>query len=275
MATYAIGDLQGCLTELLALLKKINYKPKHDRLWFAGDLVNRGPASLETLRFLKSLGKNASFVLGNHDLHLLAIAYGHGDLKRKDTLGDILTAPDRDELIDWLVRQPLCQYDAKLNVIMTHAGVPPCWDLETTIKLAKEVEDTLRSDSADQYFSEMYGNQPDTWKKKLKGMDRLRTITNYLTRMRFCDENSKLDLDSKEGIGTETKGYAPWFQHPSQLPKDCHIVFGHWAAIEGKTRMANVHALDTGCVWGGRLTALRLEDKKRFSTPCSTDRKNP
>ncbi len=272
MATYAIGDIQGCLPQLVQLLEQINYQAEEDRLWFAGDLINRGPASLETLRFIKSLGDSAKVVLGNHDLHLLAVAHGHGDLKRKDTLAEILMASDRDELMNWLRNQPLCHYDPQLNTIMTHAGIPPCWDLDKTLSLAAEVEEKLKSDTVDDFFAAMYGNTPRKWSDDLTGMDRLRAITNYLTRMRFCDENSKLDLKSKEGINTAVKGYAPWFNYPTQLPENCHIVFGHWAAIEGITHQDNIHALDTGCVWGGSLTALRLEDRQRFSTSCSINR---
>jgi len=274
MATYVIGDLQGCLPQLIQLLEQINYHPEQDNLWFAGDLINRGPASLETLRFIKSLGNNATVVLGNHDLHLLAVAHGHGELKRKDTLAEILTASDRDDLMHWLRQQPLCHYDSQLNAVMTHAGVPPCWDLDKTLALAKEVEDTLKSDSANVFFAAMYGNTPDTWQDNLTGTDRLRTITNYLTRMRFCDSASKLDLKSKEGVSTASEGYDPWFNYPTQVPEHCHIVFGHWAAIEGITQQTRIHALDTGCVWGGSLTALRLEDMQRFSTPCTINRKN-
>ncbi len=272
MATYAIGDIQGCLPQLVQLLEQINYQAEEDHLWFAGDLINRGPASLETLRFIKSLGDSAKVVLGNHDLHLLAVAHGHGDLKRKDTLAEILMASDRDELMNWLRNQPLCHYDPQLNTIMTHAGIPPCWDLDKTLSLASEVEEKLKSDTVDDFFAAMYGNTPRKWSDDLTGMDRLRAITNYLTRMRFCDENSKLDLKSKEGINTAVKGYAPWFNYPTQLPENCHIVFGHWAAIEGITHQDNIHALDTGCVWGGSLTALRLEDRQRFSTSCSINR---
>ncbi|MGO2236482.1 diadenosine tetraphosphatase [Marinomonas sp. UCMA 3892] len=275
MATYVIGDLQGCLTPLVQLLEQINYHPEQDKLWFTGDLINRGEESLETLRFIKSLGNNATVVLGNHDLHLLAVSHGYGKLKRGDTLAEILTAGDRDDLMDWLRHQPLFHYDEQLNTVMTHAGIPPCWDLQKAQTLAKEVEDKLKSDSVDEFFATMYGNKPNTWSDDLTGLDRLRAITNYLTRMRFCDENSKLDLESKEGINTATKGYAPWFNYPTKVPEDCHIVFGHWAALEGKTQKERIHALDTGCVWGGSLTALRLEDQQRFSTPCSINRKNP
>lgn len=274
MATYVIGDLQGCLTPLVQLLEQINYHPEQDKLWFAGDLINRGEESLETLRFIKSLGSNATIVLGNHDLHLLAVSHGYGKLKRGDTLTEVLTAGDRDDLMNWLRHQPLFHYDEQLNTVMTHAGIPPCWDLTQTQALAQEVEDKLKSDSVDEFFAAMYGNKPNVWSDDLTGLDRLRAITNYLTRMRFCDENSKLDLKSKEGIDTATKGYAPWFNYPTKVPENCHIVFGHWAALEGNTQKERIHALDTGCVWGGSLTALRLEDRQRFSTPCTINRKN-
>lgn len=274
MATYVIGDLQGCLTPLVQLLEQINYHPEQDKLWFAGDLINRGEESLETLRFIKSLGSNATIVLGNHDLHLLAVSHGYGKLKRGDTLTEVLTAGDRDDLMNWLRHQPLFHYDEQLNTVMTHAGIPPCWDLTQTQALAQEVEDKLKSDSVDEFFAAMYGNKPNVWSDDLTGLDRLRAITNYLTRMRFCDENSKLDLKSKEGINTATKGYAPWFNYPTKVPENCHIVFGHWAALEGNTQKERIHALDTGCVWGGSLTALRLEDRQRFSTPCTINRKN-
>lgn len=274
MATYVIGDLQGCLTPLMQLLEQIQYQPEQDQLWFAGDLINRGSESIETLRFIKSLGSKAKVVLGNHDLHLLAVSYGHGKLKKGDTLAEILTAQDRDDLMAWLLQQPLCHYDPTLNTVMTHAGIPPCWDLETTQSLAKEVENKLQSDTVDEFFATMYGNTPNKWDDQLTGSDRLRTITNYLTRMRFCDENSALDLESKEGISTASKGYAAWFNYPSKIPNECHIVFGHWAALEGITQKKRIHALDTGCVWGGSLTALRLDDRQRFSTPCTINRKN-
>lgn len=273
MATYVIGDLQGCLSPLITLLEQINYKQENDALWFAGDLINRGAESLETLRFVKSLGDNAKIVLGNHDLHLIAVAHGHSTLKRSDTLFEILTAKDRDELIEWLRKQPLCHYDEKLNTIMTHAGVPPCWTLEQTQTLAREVENVLQGDQVEEFLAVMYGNKPNQWDDKLEGMDRLRAITNYLTRMRFCNADSKLNLKAKEGPSTAPIGYSPWFDYPTKLPDNCHIVFGHWAALEGITNKDTIHALDTGCVWGGSLTALRLEDMNSFSTPCTLNRR--
>lgn len=269
MSTYVIGDLQGCFTPLLKLLEQVNYNPSVDELWFAGDLINRGDESLETLRFVRSLGDKAKVILGNHDLHLIAVAHGFATLKRGDTLQSILNASDRDDLIDWLRSQPLCHYDATLDVIMTHAGVPPCWSLADTLRLSREVETMLQSDQVEDFLQVMYGNKPSLWSEALTGMDRLRAITNYLTRMRFCRVDSKLDLKSKEGPNTARKDYAPWFAFPSQLSPSTRVVFGHWAALEGVTNHSRFHALDTGCAWGGSLTAMRLEDNTRFSTPCN------
>ncbi|MFT2110717.1 symmetrical bis(5'-nucleosyl)-tetraphosphatase [Marinomonas sp. 2405UD68-3] len=268
MATYAIGDLQGCLTPLLKLLDIIQYNPDQDQLWFAGDLINRGPESLATLRFIYSLRDKVKVVLGNHDLHLLALSRGFGRLKRSDTLKEILNAPDRDQLLDWLQSQPLCHFDKELNTVMVHAGIPPCWNLEQALQHSKEVESTLKSDHADDFFSIMYGNKSHKWDDSLTGMERLRVIVNYLTRMRFCTDSGRLDLKSKEGPSTALANYAPWFSYPSKLPQDCQVVFGHWAALEGKVNYPNIHALDTGCVWGGSLTAIRLDDRLLFSTPC-------
>lgn len=269
MATYVIGDLQGCFTPLLKLLEQIQYDDQNDTLWFAGDLINRGKECLQTLRFVSSLGEKSKVVLGNHDLHLLAVAHGFATLKRGDTLMNILQASDRDELMTWLRQQPLAHYDPDFNVLMTHAGVPPCWDIEDVLRFSHEVETVLRSEQLEEFLQVMYGNKPDTWSESLNGMDRLRAITNYLTRMRFCRADSKLDLKSKEGPESARQGYQPWFTFPNRLPQDTRVVFGHWAALEGITQTPNVHALDTGCVWGGALTALRLDDNQRFSTPCN------
>ncbi|WCN08351.1 symmetrical bis(5'-nucleosyl)-tetraphosphatase [Marinomonas mediterranea] len=270
MSTYAIGDLQGCLTPLLTLLDLIEFSPDKDRLWFAGDLINRGPESLKTLRFVKSLGDKATVVLGNHDLHLLAVMRGHASLKRNDTLADILLSEDRDELMEWLQSRPLCHIDNVLKFVMTHAGIPPCWDSIETQRYAQEVERTLSSDRIDDFLAVMYGNKPDQWDDNLIGMDRLRTITNYLTRMRFCTESSQLEFKSKEGPTSAISGYAPWFSYPRKKADDYDVIFGHWAALEGNTYKEHIHALDTGCVWGGALTAMRLEDKTLYSTPCPT-----
>ncbi|WP_292950933.1 MULTISPECIES: symmetrical bis(5'-nucleosyl)-tetraphosphatase [unclassified Neptuniibacter] len=266
MATYAIGDIQGCYDELQALLKLVNFS-EQDQLWVAGDLVNRGPKSLETLRFLKSLGPRATCVLGNHDLHLLAIYFQATKQKRSDTLAPIFSAPDRDELLSWLLQQKLMVHDKENRVAMIHAGIPPCWSIRKARKRAKEVENVLNSTLAKEYFAHMYGNKPDTWTPTLEGWDRLRLITNYLTRMRFCTPEGKLDFSAKGTLDSQPEGHKPWFRLPRKNPKEqnTRIIFGHWAALEGEADADNVFALDTGCVWGGKLTALRLEDMKTFS----------
>jgi len=263
MATYAVGDLQGCFRELELLLDTVQFDFDHDQLWLAGDLVNRGPESLEVLRFVSSLGDRARCVLGNHDLHLLAVAYSGARLKRSDTLQPILDAPDRDALLEWLRHQPLCHYDARLGYVMTHAGIPPVWDLEQTLACAKEVEDVLRGPQYKHYFDNMYGNKPAKWSDDLQGYDRLRAITNYFTRMRFCTPKGKLDFDAKEGLDQCPEGYAPWFSYPRMVQEK--IIFGHWAALEGQVDVEGIFALDTGCVWGGSLTALNLESGKLTS----------
>lgn len=273
MATYAIGDIQGCLQPLLKLLKQVSFNQKEDTLWIAGDLINRGPESLETLRYLYSIRGSIKVVLGNHDLHLLAIARGHSNLKRSDTLADILTAPDRDALLDWLQAQPLCHYDAHFNAIMTHAGVPPCWDLKQTLSYAEEATNLLQSEFANDFFKVMYGNKPNQWHPELSGFDRIRAIINYLTRMRFCDQEGKLDLKSKEATNKSgNKNFKKWFKFPSKLPSDCQVIFGHWAALEGRVKKKHIHALDTGCVWGGTLTALCLDNWQTHSIPCPISR---
>lgn len=271
MSTYALGDIQGCFDQLLQLLERIEFS-KNDCLWIAGDLVNRGPKSLETLRFLKSLGRQARIVLGNHDLHLLAVHYGKTHQRRSDTLQPILDAPDREELMDWLRQQPLLIIDDTLGYAMAHAGVPPDWSLKNARKRSAEVEAVLKSDTAADYFEHMYGNKPDRWDSSLDGWDRLRVITNYLTRMRFCDKQGTLELKTKGSLDTQPKGYKPWFMHPRKAD-NLSILFGHWAALEGSADNENVFALDTGCVWGNQLTALRLEDRARFSCDCSALRK--
>ena len=267
MATYAIGDIQGCYDELQSLLKLIKFS-EHDRLWIAGDLVNRGPKSLETLRFLKSLGDRAVCVLGNHDLHLLAIYYGSSTLKRNDTLNRILEAPDCDELLTWLRKQKLLVLDKANGFVMTHAGIPPCWSIKKAKKRAKEVEKVLNSTLAKEFFDHMYGNEPDIWSSEHQGWDRLRLITNYLTRMRFCTAEGRLDFSAKGSLESQPIGYPPWFLLPRKDPneRDIRIIFGHWAALEGTTQTENIYALDTGCIWGGQLTAMRLEDLQIFQT---------
>jgi len=280
VATYAIGDVQGCYNELQDLLQHITFDRDRDTLWFAGDLVNRGPNSLEVLRFVKNL-PNPVIVLGNHDLHLLSIANGHPF--KDHALFDVLHAPDRDELIDWLRCQPLMHYDKKLGFAMVHAGIPPQWSLKQAIRYAAEVEAVLQSDQYPEFLEHLYGNKPTRWSNSLKGWSRLRFITNALTRMRFCDASGKLDLTSKGKVGTQPTGYLPWFQVPGRASEDINIIFGHWAALEGRVDIPaetipaeksgktgktgdapRLFALDTGCVYGAYLTALRLEDKQLF-----------
>lgn len=267
MATYAIGDIQGCYDDLLRLLDKIGFSDA-DRLWLAGDLVNRGPRSLEVLRFIKSLGNRAHSVLGNHDLHLLAVYHGTATGKRKDTLTPILEAPDRDELMHWLQRQPLLVDSQALGYVMTHAGIPPIWTLKQAKACAAEVEQVLRGALAGEYFRHMYGNHPHTWHDSIDGWDRLRLITNYLTRMRFIKPSGKLDFSANGGLETQPEGYHPWYDLPRAKPIKRIQLFGHWAAL-GETGHEDIIALDTGCVWGGRLSAVRLEDRAGFSCDCA------
>ncbi|MDF2940291.1 MAG: hypothetical protein K0R66_933 [Gammaproteobacteria bacterium] len=263
MSHYAIGDIQGCYDELLALLDAIQFDPKKDQLWLVGDLVNRGPKSLETLRFVKGLGNAAISVLGNHDLHLLAVYYGAEKTEHGDTLQDILNTPDAKELIDWLKSRPLLHHDAKLNFLMVHAGVAPQWSLEQAKNYAHEVEAALQGSNITEFLKHMYGNHPDTWQDNLTGWERLRAITNYFTRLRFCNEIGKMDFTHKGDKAPE--GFYPWFKLPRLIHQ--RIVYGHWAALKGEAEAPNVFAIDTGCVWGESLTALRLEDLARFSVP--------
>lgn len=265
MATYAVGDIQGCLAPLLKLLDHIKFDDKCDSLWLAGDLVNRGPDSLETLRFVKSLGDSAKVVLGNHDLHLMASALGYKRLGPKDTLKPILKAKDSDELLHWLHQQPLVHYDPKLDYCMVHAGIPPIWSIKKALKRSKEIEQVLQSEQCVRFFANMYGNLPNKWSSDLQGPERWRVITNYFTRMRFCKADGELELTTKTGPETAPEGYAPWFSHSNHKCKGENIIFGHWAALMGKTGRDNFVGLDTGCVWGGTLTMMRLDDKQKFS----------
>ena len=258
MAVFAIGDLQGCHDELMQLLERIRFDPAEDTLWFTGDLVNRGPRSLEVLRYVRELGKHAVCVLGNHDLHLLAVAAGTARSKSGDTLDAVLSAPDRDELLHWLRHRPLLHHDAALGYTLIHAGLPPQWDLGTAKACARELEAVLRGDGHHEFFRHMYGNEPRLWSPSLTGVERLRFIVNCYTRMRYCDAEGGLDLKVKGAPGSQSPGLLPWFEMPGRLSRELHILFGHWSTV-GEIRDRNVHALDTGCVWGGRLTALRLD----------------
>ena len=259
MATYAIGDIQGCFDQLLTLLEKIEFNQHSDQLWFTGDLVNRGSQSLETLRFVKNLGDKAITVLGNHDLHLLAVSEGHTKYHRaKDTLTQILEAPDRKELLDWLRHRPLLHHDKTTGFTLVHAGLPPQWSLAKAQFCAQEVEAVLQSDAYPAYLEKMYGNEPDTWSDTLTGWDRLRFITNCFSRLRFCDDRGTLLLDEKGGPGTQPQGFLPWFDVPDRANVDMKIIFGHWSTLE-HCEAKNVFPIDTGCLWGGKLSALRID----------------
>lgn len=267
MSTYAIGDVQGCYAELIQLLMEIQFDPDLDTLWFTGDLVNRGPRSLEVLRFIKKLGNKHKVILGNHDLHLLAVAYGVKNKHVSDTLDAILEASDRDELLDWLRHRELLHYDKTLECVMTHAGIAPIWSLQKARELAQEVETALR-DSPMFLLKNIYGNEPSRWDDQLSGTERLRCITNYLTRMRFCYADGQLDLAYKGQIAGKPDHLIPWFAVPDRVNINAKIIFGHWAALGGKTDIPRIYAVDTGCVWGNCLTAMRLEDEKRFTIQC-------
>ncbi|RKR06594.1 bis(5'nucleosyl)-tetraphosphatase ApaH [Kushneria sinocarnis] len=275
MTTWAIGDLHGCCREFDALLEKIEFQPGRDRLWLTGDLINRGPESLECLRRVRELDESVEVVLGNHDFHLLVVAHGHGSEKSRDTLRPIIEAPDGAELLDWLRRQPLLvhqTFDAdraagRTATVMTHAGLLPQWSLERAAALAAEVEKNLRSDAFFELLPELYGNEPALFEEHLTGWPRLRVLINILARMRFIDAEGRLDFSAKEGLDSAPEGFHPWFCYPR--PDRLRLIFGHWAALEGDTPGARteVRALDTGCVWGRSLTALNLETEDRVSVP--------
>jgi bis(5'-nucleosyl)-tetraphosphatase (symmetrical) len=269
MAVYAIGDVQGCYDGLRRLLDKLKFDPREDRLWFTGDLVNRGPASLKTLRFVHGLGNRAVTVLGNHDLHLLAVAEGVIEARRKDTLSSILKARDRDDLLHWLRHRPLLHYDTKLRFVLVHAGISPQWKLKQARKAAREVESVLQGDGYRRFLKEMYGDMPNTWSNKLGGWERLRYITNCLTRMRCCDRQGRLELTYKGSLVHKKKRLMPWFRVPGRPTRKHRIIFGHWSTL-GPVTDENIFALDTGCVWGGYLTALRIDQRrpKRRVTRC-------
>ncbi|WP_052365492.1 symmetrical bis(5'-nucleosyl)-tetraphosphatase [Halotalea alkalilenta] len=270
MSTYVIGDLHGCCDEFESLLSRLDFQTGRDRLWLVGDLVNRGPRSLDCLRLARAL--DAQVVLGNHDLHLLAVAAGAQSLKRSDTLDAILDAPDRDQLLDWLRRRPLLVCDERSGqpLCMAHAGVPPQWSLDTARRLACEVEAVLRGPRWTEFMSRLYGDRPAGFDESLTGWERLRAIVNAFTRMRFIAEDGVLDFTAKEGLDAAPSGFIPWFQYPRE--DNLRVLFGHWAALEGAVPGARIdcEALDTGCVWGRALTALELESGKRIAVPAGT-----
>ena len=265
MATYAVGDIQGCCTELQQLLHKVQFDPFTDRVWLVGDLVNRGPDSLGVLRLVKSLGVAAVTVLGNHDLHLLAVAEGVAELHRSDTFDELLSAPDRDELLFWLRQQRLLH--AQDNFALVHAGLLPGWSVAQAQSLAYEVEAALRGDDYPQFLRHMYGNHPDHWDDELSAYPRLRVITNAFTRLRICTERGKMEFKFKGVVQDAPPGYLPWFEVPNRASAAATIVCGHWSAL-GLKVTPHLITLDTGCLWGGALSAVRLEDRKVFQVEC-------
>lgn len=262
MSTWAIGDIQGCYAEFRALLDLIEFDPGHDQLWLTGDLINRGPDNLSTLRHVRGLGDAAITVLGNHDLALLVTAAGHRDPRSKDTIDDILAAPDREELLDWLRHRPLAHFDPELDCLLVHAGLPPQWDIATAMEQAHEVESALQGKDHERLLGRMFGNQPDCWRPGLDKLDRWRFTINALTRMRFVRADGSLDFDEKGPPGSQPEGLYPWYALPQRASSGQRIVFGHWSAL-GQEAIDDpppeIHALDTGCQWGGKLTALRID----------------
>jgi len=265
MATYAIGDIQGCFQTFQKLLSKIRFRPGRDRLWLLGDLINRGPDSLKTLEFVYQHQAHIQCVLGNHDLHFLAVASGQHKATNKDTFEELLSSSRLARLTGYLIQQPLFYYDPQLNFAMAHAGVPQGWDLKQAQAYASEVSVCLQSEQRLAFFSAMYGNLPARWKPDLVGAERLRYITNALTRMRYCYADGGLELTQKLAPGKQPPNLnlTPWFEN-CQINRECSLVFGHWASLEGRCSQPDIYAIDTGCVWGGQLTALRLEDKRLF-----------
>jgi bis(5'-nucleosyl)-tetraphosphatase (symmetrical) len=267
MAIYAIGDVQGCCDELRQLIDILRIDRQQDELLFVGDLVNRGPKSLETLRLVRSLGSQATVVLGNHDLHLIALAFGNQARARDQELADVLQAPDGADLVHWLRHRPLAVYRPELNTLLVHAGVAPQWDPLLTIKLAREVEQALRGPHGASYIRDLYGDEPTRWSPALSGQDRLRFITNCLTRIRYCRADGSLDLVENGAPGTQAAGLIPWFELPGRQTAAVRIVFGHWASL-GLLQRDKLLGIDTGCVWGRTLTAVRLDGPARiFSVP--------
>ncbi len=256
--TFAVGDIQGCLDPLKQLLDKVNFDESIDQLWCVGDLVNRGPDSLGTLEFLYSIRKSLKVVLGNHDLHLLAVAYGEKKVKADSDLLHIAASENADKLLKWLRKQPLVHWDKDRNLAMSHAGIPPMWSVKKAKALSDEVQQVLKSDQHYKFYRAMYGNEPDCWSDDLKGMDRLRVITNYLTRMRFLGQNGQLEFENKANIEDAQEGFQPWYDYENKLKKN-QLLFGHWAALGGLFNHPQVTGLDTGCVWGGPMTLMNID----------------
>jgi len=265
MATYAIGDVQGCFGALQRMLDKIRFDVARDQLWFVGDLVNRGPDSLDTLRFVKNLGDRAVTVLGNHDLHLLMVAEGCAQPLKNDTLREVLEAPDRKELLHWLSCQRMMY--ARDGFVMVHAGLLPSWSVEQALSLAREVEDALRGENYHKLVERMYGNQPLQWRDDLSGMDRLRVIINAMTRLRVCTADGVMEFAYKGKPENSPPSYLPWYEVPGRMNRDATIICGHWSAL-GLLLRGNLLALDTGCLWGGNLSAVCLENRQLFQVSC-------
>lgn len=272
MAVYAIGDIQGCFEPLRALLDRIGFQPVRDRLWLTGDLVNRGPQSLEVLRYIRTLGNQARVVLGNHDLHLLAVWAGCAEIQQHDNLRPVLEAPDSEELMQWLRHQPLFYEEAGLPYALVHAGIPPSWSLSEARAHAREVEAALRGPAVSDFFQHIYGDRPARWHDGLRGWNRLRFITNAFTRMRYCNSEGALLFDYKGDPENAPAGYYPWFATPSRRvhSQEVTVICGHWSTL-GLRQEAGVLAIDTGCLWGGRLTAVCLDGEPQLiSIPCQT-----
>lgn len=276
MAVWAIGDIQGCHDELARLIDKLNYDPAHDTLWFCGDLVNRGGQSLEVLRLVKSLSERTVVTLGNHDLSLLAVSVrSEQDQARVNPeLRAVLFAPDREELLTWLRKRPLLHTDRALGTMMIHAGLAPSWNVGRAESVAREIEARLRADDHKRLLRQMFGNKPDTWTSRLNGIDRLRAGINVLTRMRYCDVRGRIAFQEKGTPGTQRSGNYPWFSVPGVVRRDLRIVCGHWSTL-GRFAGLGVYAIDTGCVWGGALTAMRIDVDEPEFVVLNSDRPKP
>lgn len=267
MSTYVIGDLQGCLDPLQKLLTKLDFDSSKDKLWFTGDLINRGPESLKTLRYIIDLGNNAISVLGNHDLHFLAVAVGHKRQSSQDTFDELLAAPDLKDLINWLRHRPLMHYDTSRNIAMLHAGLASQWSIPDACKYAREVETLLANNTYQQLLENMYGDSPSLWSENLTGAARYRFIINCFTRIRYCNSDGQLDFKYKNSPGTQPEPLQPWFSLDSRKSITTTIVFGHWSTL-GFHHQNNTYALDTGCLWGGSLSALNIDNKKVINVSC-------
>lgn len=264
MATYAIGDIQGCYEEFSRLLDLIDFRESRDRLWLLGDLINRGPDNLSVIRRVMAMGDAAITVFGNHDLHFLAVHRGGHSPGRNDTFSDLLESKHVSDISDWYRHRVFFHRDKELGYVMAHAGVPHLWGAKQALALAAEVEDVIRGAKCEAYFKQLYGDEPDVWNEKWEGMERWRIITNYFTRMRLIDEKGMLNFSHKGSLEDAPPELSPWFTLRSKNPLKQKILFGHWAALEGHTGEDCIIGLDTGCVWGRSLTSLRLDDGKMY-----------